>query len=221
MRFTCEFISGLLFFLLIVSPYKFKKTHSLTSLSVSHTFPWSQCLMQWCLRRSLQAWCSDWWSSSWWSLGLKLQDYCVPAGRRALPRPANQHIHHERRKPAWQTPTHLRSIPSLRCWITHREWRRRTHQTCKSATEKYPVQWSLPPVLRWLLDIQREDNNKTTERSLCFHKAEITGIMCPLWGRLFEIIYYIELFSQISLIWVLAQWVTIKIINGVTLNSSH
>ncbi len=49
----------------------------------------------------------------------------------------------------------------------------------------------------------------------------ITGIMCPLWGRLFEIIYYIELFSQISLIWVLAQWVTIKIINGVTPNSSH
>ncbi len=95
------------------------------------------------------------------------------SGPRALPRPANQHIHHERRKPAWQTPTHLRSIPSLRCWITHREWRRRTHQTCKSATEKYPVQWSLPPVLRWLLDIQREDNNKTTERSLCFHKAEI------------------------------------------------
>ncbi len=94
------------FLLLIFVRYKFKKAHSLTSVAVSHPFSWSQCWMQWCLCRSLLAWCSDWWSSSWWSLGLKLQDYCVPAGRRALPRPANQHIRHERRKPAWQTPTH-------------------------------------------------------------------------------------------------------------------
>lgn len=138
------------------------------------------------------------------NLGLKLQDYCVPPGWRALPRPAKQHICHDRREPAGQTPTHVMSIPSLWCWITRERMKTEnsSHLQIRQDERKRNIQFS--DLHTESLDDCWTFKDKIIIKRLKGHSVFIkmksvphmTGITCPLYGWLCEILYYIELFSQ-------------------------